>query len=265
MEILENADLPSPISFFIQVPIYKSFKIDESNCQQVLEIENFEGTIDTYCVECQQDSTFKVETSRRQYGKEFALTNRTFVVYFKCARDENHIISFYTRVHNNLLQKVGQHPSIADLNKNEIKKYRKILGNEKYKELSKAVGLVSYGIGIGSFVYLRRIFEDLIKEAHEEAIKLDSWNEDNYNKSRMDEKIGLLKNLLPPFLVQNKIIYSILSKGIHELSEKDCLRYFDYIKLGIELILDEKLEKINRESKIEKVKKGINDIHHEIL
>ncbi len=41
MEIIKNADLPSPISFFIEVPIYKSFKIDESNWQQVLEIEIF--------------------------------------------------------------------------------------------------------------------------------------------------------------------------------------------------------------------------------
>ncbi len=37
-------------------------------------------------------------------------------------------------------------------------------------------------------------------------------------------------------------MYSILSKGIHELSEEECLQYFKLMKIGIELILDEQLE-----------------------
>jgi hypothetical protein len=159
--------------------------------------------------------------------------------------------------------KIGQYPSLADLNSDKIKKYRKILG-DKYKEFSKAVGLASHGVGIGSFVYLRRIFENLIEEAHQESIKTNSWNEDDYQKSRMDDKIILLKDYLPEFLVNNKILYSILSKGIHELSEGECLKYFGSIKLGIELILDEKLEKLDREAKIKAVEKSISEIHSEL-
>jgi hypothetical protein len=159
--------------------------------------------------------------------------------------------------------KIGQYPSLADLNSDEIKKYRRILG-DKYKEFSKAVKLASHGVGIGSFVYLRRIFENLIEEAHQEAIKTNSWNEYDYQKSRMDEKIRLLKDYLPEFLVKNQILYSILSKGIHELSEDECLKYFGSIKLGIELILDEKLEKLDREAKIKEAEKSISEIHSEL-
>ncbi|MBD2130542.1 hypothetical protein NDI39_25805 [Microcoleus sp. ZQ-A2] len=104
----------------------------------------------------------------------------------------------------------------------------------------------------------------MIEEAHQEAIKTNSWNEDHYKTKRMDEKIGLLKDYLPEFLVKNKIIYSILSKGIHELSEDKCLKFFDTVKLGIELILDEKLEKLDREAKIKKAEKSLSEIPSEL-
>jgi uncharacterized protein YajQ (UPF0234 family) len=80
----------------------------------------------------------------------------------------------------------------------------------------------------------------------------------------MDEKIGLLEDYLPDFLVKKKILYSILSKGIHELSEDECLKYFNTVKLGIEIILDEKLEKLDREAKIKAVEKSISEINSEL-
>jgi hypothetical protein len=58
---------------------------------------------------------------------------------------------------------------------------------------------------------------------------------------------------LPEFLVKNSAIYGILSKGIHELSEQDCLEIFPAVKLGIELILD---DKIKLQEQIEKEKTG---------
>ena len=73
----------------------------------------------------------------------------------------------------------------------------------------------------------------------------------------MDKKIELLKDYLPPFLVENKSIYSILSKGIHELDEDTCLNYFKSMKVGIEIILDQKLEKKKQKEKEEEAKKSI--------
>ena len=43
----------------------------------------------------------------------------------------------------------------------EIAKYKAVLGTQ-YREFSKAIGLFAHGIGIGSFVYLRRIIENLV-------------------------------------------------------------------------------------------------------
>ncbi|MFI3135251.1 MAG: hypothetical protein QX197_00585 [Methylococcaceae bacterium] len=76
----------------------------------------------------------------------------------------------------------------------------------------------------------------------------------------MNEKIVILNSELPEFLVENKSMYSILSKGIHELSENECLAAFPVIKVGIEIILDDKLEKINREKKLEEAKKAISTL-----
>ena len=84
--------------------------------------------------------------------------------------------------------------------------------------------------------------------------------EEQYNKSRMDEKIKLLANHLPTFLVENKSIYSVLSLGIHELDETTCLDNFDTLRVGIEIILDEKLDELKKKAKIEEAKKKLGQL-----
>ncbi len=201
-----------------------------------------------------------------RYGKhpvfEYYKDARNIVLEysFKCTRDDSHEMSFYFLIHNNTITKIGQYPSIADVITIDIQKYRKVLGNERYKEFSRAIGLTSHGVGIGAFVYLRRIFENLIEEAHQVQKVIAGWDEDAYQKSRMEEKITLLEDCLPEFLVQNKSLYSILSKGIHELQEDECLASFPITKLGIELILDEKLEELVRQEKINQASSGISGL-----
>lgn len=80
----------------------------------------------------------------------------------------------------------------------------------------------------------------------------------------MEEKITLLKDYLPEFLVENKKMYSILSVGIHSLSENDCLKYFETVKIGIELILDEKIEILKKQEKAQAVKKSLGIITEKI-
>src|SRR5262245_58568407 len=167
-----------------------------------------------------------------------ALRDRIFQVTFACMRRPEHTLYFFFRVHGGSLSKVGQSPSLADLHLGDVKKYRKLLGDEKYREFTKAIGLHAHGVGIGAFVYLRRIFEDLISAAHHAAAKEAGWDEGVYGRSRMDEKIRLLEDKLPGFLVENRAIYSILSSGVHELTEQRCLDIFEPLRVGIELILD---------------------------
>jgi hypothetical protein len=190
----------------------------------------------------------------------FMRQNRYSAVIALCSRNPAHSMEFFFVLVDTKIIKIGQYPSIADISTAEIKKYHTMLGNEKYRELNRAVGLYSHGIGIGSFVYLRRIFEGLIEEAHIKAKITDGGDDDAYYRSRMAEKISRLESYLPTFLVDNKGIYSILSKGIHELSEQECLEMFPVLKLSIELILDEKLLQKERESKTSLASKAIQSL-----
>ncbi|GGY66178.1 hypothetical protein GCM10007071_11210 [Marinobacter zhanjiangensis] len=45
---------------------------------------------------------------------------------------------------------------------------------------------------------------------------------------------------------------------IHELSEDECLKHFSVVRLGIELILDQKIEERARQRKLEEASKAIN-------
>jgi len=105
---------------------------------------------------------------------------------------------------------------------------------------------------------LRRIFESLIHKAREEAAKEQDWDDQAFEKERMDEKILKLNNHLPQFLVENRSLYGIMSVGVHTLSESECLEAFPVVRVGIELILDEHLERYTREKKIAAATKGIS-------
>ena len=47
----------------------------------------------------------------------------------------------------------------------------------------------------------------------------------------------MLGGYLPEVLINNTTIYGILSKGIHELSEEECRKYFPVVKECIYQIL----------------------------
>jgi hypothetical protein len=92
----------------------------------------------------------------------------------------------------------------------------------------------------------------------------NTFDQKAYEVGRMDDKIGLLKAYLPDFLVVHKSIYSILSLGIHELKEQDCLDHFGAIKASVEIILDEKIENLNKKKRIEEAGHKIQIINNKL-
>ncbi|MBG6188848.1 hypothetical protein [Flavobacterium sp. CAN_S2] len=246
--------------FFFDIPIYEKILINAENNEIFRKIldctkkEEFEG----YNPWQKIDSTFIVITDLIPNGDYFIKDGGYGIVNIKCKRTDN-IFTYYIyfRADTSILMKIGQYPTIADFHISEIKQYSKLLSNEKLKEFTRAIGLAANGVGIGSFVYLRRIFENLIFEASVKAIEEGTINEGDFQKSRMDNKIELLKSYLPNFLVENKLMYSILSLGIHELDEQTCLANFDTLRVGIEIILDEKLDELRKKEKIDQAKQKL--------
>lgn len=176
---------------------------------------------------------------------------RVMIFKFSCAMDNAHHLDYIVLTNGNKMKKIGQYPSVADLSFPELKEYRNVMTREDEKELRRAVGLFASGIGVGSFVYLRRIFERIIATASDKAIREGKVNEESLARARVDEKIKLLTDYLPKSLVDNTIFYGIISKGIHELSEEECLEYFPVMQSFIMMILRQ-WEKIRKDEEEEK-------------
>ena len=252
--------------FFFNTPIYSKITVPDENTEFLREVFGERNIdFDGFNPFTKVDSTFRVITNLIPRDDHFLDYGGFANLEVKCKRTD-HIFKFYilwepkTRV----LTKVGQYPSIADFHVSEIKQYSKLLPAERLKEFTRAIGLAANGVGIGSFVYLRRIFEHLIGEAFTKAVAEKAVTEADFQRARMDEKIELLKIYLPQFLVENKAMYSILSLGIHELDEKTCLAHFDTMRVGIEIILDEKLDELRKQEKIIAAKKKLDMLKSEI-
>lgn len=157
------------------------------------------------------------------------------------------------------VQKIGQFPTYADLQIPEFPHLHLVLSEIDRAELNKAIGLAAHDSAIGAFVYLRRIFERLIESAHEEAINDKRWKEDAFQaSSQMDKKVQMLKNHLPRLVVENRKIYSVLSIGLHQLTEELCIDVFEPVLDGIYAILEE-IHAKNRQAKIRKEVPGSID------
>lgn len=256
-----SSNYPSSKGFLIEVPLYEVVKYEDADLDLGRQVVYFNETFDSYCPECNSHSIFERYWGQNKYisYESAGWVNRgVFSIEVMCTRDRRHRLFFIFKAVEQSLQKIGQLPSIADLNLFDIKKYSKVLERKYFSELTKAIGLATHGVGVGSFVYLRRIFEFLIEESHMKLSQEQAWDEEAYKKARMNEKIEMLSAELPDFLVENKSMYSILSKGIHELSENECLKAFPIIKVGIEIILDEKIDKVNKEKKLAEAKKALS-------
>ncbi|MCL2197768.1 MAG: hypothetical protein FWB80_02490 [Defluviitaleaceae bacterium] len=83
---------------------------------------------------------------------------------------------------------------------------------------------------------------------------------ENFMKKRMEEKIDAVKSFIPSFITTSRNIYGILSKGIHELNEDECLGFFPVLKESIEMILEQKVKLKEEKQKEESLKKAISSI-----
>ena len=154
---------------------------------------------------------------------------------FVCSMDEKHHLDFTVLANDSSFMKIGQYPSIADMTFPELDDYKHVISKQDRRELGTAIGLFANGVGAGSYVYLRRILERLVYQAKKTAG--DKIDNDAFEKARVADRIKMLKGYVPDILIQNTTIYGILSKGIHELSEEDCLKHFPVVKECIFQIL----------------------------
>ncbi len=260
---IENLEL-SKYNYYFETPLYEMIDINS------LEKNTFTGEVDAYSAKNTTDTTYSVAMEAIDTWTEWSGSSHISVGFYlitlKCKRKDNDVLRFFIYLNKvkAVTMKVGQFPSLADLQFVEIgKKYDKVLPHEDLRNLKKAIGLAAHGAGAGSFVYLRRIFENLIQETFDNAKELGVTNV-VFKTKRMEDKIDLLKEYLPSQLVEMKVIYGILSRGVHKLSEDECRKYFLPLKLSIELILDQKIEEKKKKGKDTEVKGQLQSIIQEL-
>lgn len=293
------ADSSKPMPDILGMSLYESLHLRDYSPYQIVQLLTFHSeelnehsisSIDCFCEKCDKSTTFKSRNSSKEDLEKIYLKFKScewfdrrsehlafhfdsflptlqeiefFTRSFYCPRapkDSTHDVSIILRVSEDQVIKIGQFPQLADLVNTHLKKYR-FLDKEMYQELNRATGLNSHGIGVGSFVYLRRIIEKhIVYPEIDKILKEGTITHDQVTNSDFKGKVSLAKDHLPHVLVDNPRIYSILSKGIHSLSEQECLEMFNPLLTAIELILDERLEKVERAKKVEKIKSELNRI-----
>ncbi len=198
--------------------------------------------LDVYCIRCKRETTFRTSVKdipARGVGSRYsaAIPPELFGIHAVCQRDFT-VYSYVMHVIEEKVIKIGQWPSMADLAFGELKTIDKSLDAVDRGELGRALGLFSHDAAIGAFAYLRRVFERMIDRAHDRQASKDN-RVIGFATMRMDEKVRALKNELPDMVVRNSGVFSVLSLGLHELSEEQCKKHFPVIKAVLFQMLEQ--------------------------
>ncbi|WP_292046976.1 MULTISPECIES: hypothetical protein [unclassified Brevundimonas] len=263
----QPAPIPTAAHLLLEAPLYREFRFTdtEETRKRLTALRRNTTQLDAHCIHCGRESVFKAPpmssgggagSSARPVDEAWMLKNGEFSITLHCVRNPLHMYRYYFSVQSGTLRKIGQWPSLEDIAGADIAKYRPLLKGGYFRELKMATGLASHGIGIGAFVYLRRIFERLIYQHHDEL----PAPVEGFATLRMDEKIDALKTVLPAALVANKGTYAILSKGLHELDEETCKSYFPVVRSAIIRILEQDYQKREADKADQELSKSIGQI-----
>lgn len=256
--------------FLINTGLYISIPFSEEDIVELAGIlymarpnQHNSYRFDIYCPFCNKASICYIDGKEEMFYRDISsMKNKYRQVYATCTRDTSHRIHYWFLTSEDSIMKIGQYPPVPDILSNRISKYRNTLKDE-FIELKTAIQLHSHGVGIGAFVYLRRIFENLIVSEFEQN-KTFITEADSFYQKRMEEKLEMLKPYIPSFITNNKAIYGIISKGIHELDEYECLDFFPVLIESIEMILDQKIKLKEEKEKEKLLSKAISNISSKI-
>lgn len=210
-------------------------------------IRNGPFGFDAYCVSCKRETTFRVaarDLSSRGVSSRPGVAVKPpslLSVSATCQRDWT-VYSYILKFDDEKVTKIGQSPSTADLAFGEVRTIDKSLDDVDRRELGKALGLYAHDTALGAFVYLRRVFERMVARAHERQSAAGHPIE-GFDGMPMDRRIASLNDELPEKVVKNSAVFSVLSLGLHELTEEQCAKYFPVMKAVLFQMLEQEEHK----------------------
>jgi len=170
---------------------------------------------------------------------------------------------------NIFIEKIGEYPKL----KVKIdKEFSKILDHESCNWYFKAKSLLSDNHGIGAFAYFRRIIEkeliNLAKEVSELKHSKSQKMKDMILEYENSNKVNLIYDNIFEFLPLSlksfgdnpfALLYRQTSKGLHELTEEECLKKAEAINYVLTFLLkkiyEEKTSNYDNQRFINELKK----------
>jgi predicted acetyltransferase len=241
-----------------------------------LIIDGIIGNIDTY-----KFHTISLKDNEIKYKEEeYTSVEKTikinddnnyyFLLNFICPQKgcyTNIIQIFYYS--NNYIKKIYQNYDDETINLkylNELSKL-KYLSDQDTNELFIADKLHKTGYHIASYVYLRRVLENIFNNLYEKnKSAIDINDNSTFDKKHMKDKLKLIKSYLPELVnsmeSNNKYsqIYKILSEGIHKLDENIAAKYYKLIRQVIIMILERIRDNEEKEKNVSKIDNAFNEI-----
>ena len=183
--------------------------------------------------------------------------------YFTCTNNESHVykMSILLAIKSDklIIQKVGQYPEATILGKFDGERYKNILRriNDSYCDYKNAEKSYKYGLHSGAYVYLRRVYENMInyyisKNKDKDTPIFKSTEEKiNYIKNCFDEKI---RDYLNP-------LYSALSCGIHVMKDSECEENYKHLKTVLDIQLQYMKSNDEIEEKVRESSKALSELN----
>src|ERR1700722_17659646 len=127
-----ETNIMSKHDFYFETPLYEIVSLSE------LEKGVFGGDVDAYSSQNNSETTYSVYTQEIDTWINSHVTIGFYLIKLTCKRKQNDILRFTVYRDREIVLKIGQYPSLADLQFAEIgKKYDKVLPEEDLKNLKK--------------------------------------------------------------------------------------------------------------------------------
>ena len=241
-------------TFLETYPLYRKFATSFSPSTNIPSLP--QPAIHMRCDVCSSDQTFTIVNKYESHNvggsttlASGSLNITTMAIYLcsSCRKFKRHFLLEFSRDGQYVI-KVGQNPSYDITLEPHLEQ---ILGKEHSYYYKKGKISESQGYGIGAFAYYRRIAEEIIDGLLEQIPELMAGVEkDKYlvaleevKKTRQTkEKIELVKDLLPPILKPDNynplsLLHGLLSEGLHQSSEEECLERADELRSILEFLV----------------------------
>lgn len=238
-------------ALYSKIPVSIDEKIEINNYAS-----NFTG-LDLYCPDCGANKTFIYETHstngdmgkyRRNKESTVYYSNIVSIVY-KCPSCGKKVFVEFLYL-NDYIMKIAQYPALCEISRDELKKFQKnrLIDKEFFSEIQKADICAGESYFVAAFTYMRRVFENLIKNIFNMNQQKIGITYEEYTKKKTDQKIKLIKDYLPIDDGVYNPLFSLLSEGIHSLTEEECAENYTLLKsVLLELLVTFKAKKEQEE------------------